>query len=80
MNVLGCNDQFFNVFLNSCVFLTSFIMALSNNEVPGRMSLNYYICTGEDPRDYEEIQPKVSTYSLSKKNAQISIFGQKYEK
>ena len=60
MNVLGCNDQFFNFYLNVCVFCTSFTMALLNNEVPGRMSLNYYICTGEDPRDYEDMPPKAS--------------------
>ena len=60
MNVLGCNDQFFNFFLNACVFGASFTMALLNNVVPGRMSLNYYICTGEDPSDYEDIKPKVS--------------------
>ena len=74
MNVLGCNDQFFNVFLNSCVILTSFIMALLNNEVPGRMSLNYYICTGEDPRDYENIQPKVSTVMGENKNNPTLLF------
>ena len=62
MNVLGCNDQFFNKFLNAWVFGISFTMALLNNEVPGRMSFNFYICTGEDPRDYEDIKPKASIF------------------
>ena len=37
-------------------------MALLNNKVPGQMSLNYYMCTGEDPRNYDDIKPKVSFY------------------
>ena len=60
MNVLGCNDQFFNVFINICVFGASFTMALLNNLVPGRMGLNYFMCTGEDQRDYENLESKVS--------------------
>ena len=60
MNVLGCNDQFFNVFINICVFGASFTMALLNNLVPGRMGLNYFMCTGEDQRDYEHLESKVS--------------------
>ena len=52
MNVLGCNDDFFNIFLNIFVFLISFLLALLNNVVPGKQSLNFYICTGEDPRIY----------------------------
>ena len=59
VNTLGCNDQFFNLFVNLFVFLTSFIVALINNEVPGRMSLNYLMCTGENPKRYEHLPKKV---------------------
>ena len=27
--------------------------------VPGRMSLNYFMCTGEDPADYQYMESKV---------------------
>ena len=60
MNVLGCNDQFFNTFINILAFVTSFIIAYLNNEVPGKMGINYYMCTGEDPRDYKYLGPKVT--------------------
>ena len=40
-------------------------MALLNNKVPGRMSFNFYICTGQDPTDYEDIKPKVSNPMFS---------------
>ena len=62
MNVLGCNDKFFNIFMNIYVFFASVTIALLNNVVPGRMSLNYFMCTGENPKDYEQFEPKVSTY------------------
>ena len=35
-------------------------MAWINNAVPGRFGINYYMCTGEDPRDYDFLVPKVS--------------------
>ena len=63
MNVLGCNDQFFNIFINMCVLGTSITMAAMNNLVPGRMGLNYFMCTGEDQRKYDHIEPKVSIFS-----------------
>ena len=62
MNVLGCNDQFFNTFINILAFVTSFIIAYLNNEVPGKMGINYYMCTGEDPRDFKYLGSKVTTY------------------
>ena len=49
-------------------------MALLNNKVPGRMSLNYYMCTGEDPRNYEDIKPKVSFYYKSWIKSLIEIY------
>ena len=60
MNVLGCNDQFFNIFINILAFITSFIIAYLNNEVPGKMGINYYMCTGEDPRDFKYLGSKVT--------------------
>ena len=63
MNVLGCNDQFFNTFLSILSFLTSFIIAFLNNEVPGKMGINYYMCTGEDPRDFKYLGSKVAVFS-----------------
>ena len=70
MNVLGCNDQFFNIFLNILAFIVSFIIAFLNNEVPGKMGINYYMCTGEDPRDFKDLGSKVVVFSLSNKYIQ----------
>ena len=67
MNVLGCNDQFFNIFLNILAFILSFIIGFLNNEVPGKMGINYYMCTGEDPRDFKDLGSKV------KYNSQLKI-------
>ena len=39
-------------------------MAWINNAVPGRFGINYYMCTGEDPRDYDFLAPKVSFDSI----------------
>ena len=66
MNVLGCNDQFFNIFLNILAFIVSFIIAFLNNEVPGKMGLNYYMCTGEDPRDFKDLGSKVAVFLIIK--------------
>ena len=59
MNVLGCNDKFFNIFINLFVFIAAFSIAFLHNMVPGRMSLNYFMCTGEDPADYQYMESKV---------------------
>ena len=64
LNTLGCNDQFFNLFINLIVFFTSFTVALINNEVPGRRSLNHLMCTGENPKRYEHLPPKVGLKSF----------------
>ena len=50
-------------------------MALLNNKVPGRMSFNYYICTGEDPTDYENIKPKVSNPRIKIRGSEPAIRG-----
>ena len=60
MNILGCNDDFYAFFLNLWVFVTVSTMSYLNNAVVGKMGLNYYICTGEDPDYYKDIPPKVS--------------------
>lgn len=59
MNILGCSDEFFNIFLNMEVFWITFTLALLNNIVPGKMGINYYICTGEDPEFYQALGSKV---------------------
>ena len=59
-NVLGCNDQFFKIFLNVLIFNASFGIGLLNNAVPGKFGINYYICTGEDPQKYDFLEPKVN--------------------
>ena len=61
MNILGCSDEFFNVFLNMEVFWIIFTLALLNNIVPGKMGVNYYICTGEDPSFYQDLGSKVTS-------------------
>ena len=63
-NVLGCNDQFFNIFLNMWFVFGSMGMAWLNNAVPGKFAINYYMCTGEDPSIYDSLKPKVSETSL----------------
>ena len=62
MNVLGCNDEFFNVFLTILVFLVSFFAGLLHNIVPGKMDVSYFICVGENPEDHSDIRPKVSNF------------------
>ena len=59
-NLLGCNDEFFNLFLSTWLLLSAIGMAWLNNEVPGKFGINYYMCTGENPKDYDFLQPKVS--------------------
>ena len=66
MNVLGCNDQFFNTFLSILSFITSCIIAFLNNEVPGKMGINYYMCTGEDPRYFKDLGSKVAVFLIIK--------------
>ena len=68
MNVLGCNDQFFNTFLSILSFITSCIIAFLNNEVPGKMGINYYMCTGEDPRDFKYLGSKVTVSNYQTNN------------
>ena len=57
--VLGSNDKFFKIFINICIPSASFILALINNVVPGKFGINYYMCSGEDPRNYEYLGKKV---------------------
>ena len=38
----------------------SFSIGFLHNMVPGRMSLNYFMCTGEDPADYQYMESKVT--------------------
>ena len=59
-NLLGCNDEFFNLFLNTWFLLGAFGMSWLNNAVPGKFGINYYMCTGENPKDYDFLKSKVS--------------------
>ena len=57
--ILGSNDGFFNVYFNCCIIFASFTMALINNIAPGKFGNNYYMCTGQDPAEYEFLGKKV---------------------
>ena len=57
-----CNDDFFGFYLHILSFIFAFIAAYLNNSVPGKMGLNYYICTGENPEAYTKLGSKVSNY------------------
>ena len=58
--VLSSNDQFFNIYLNLCIFLASMTSAFLNNLTPGKFGINYYMCTGQDPSDYDFLGEKVT--------------------
>ena len=34
--------------------------AFLNNLVPGKFGINYYMCTGQDPSDYDFLGKKVT--------------------
>ena len=57
--VLGSNEQFFKFFFNILIPSVSFMLATLNNVVPGKFGINYYMCTGEDPSDYDILKKKV---------------------
>ena len=54
------NDDFFGWFLHLLSILFSFVAAFIKLYVPGKMGLNYYMCTGEDPDPYSFQKSKVS--------------------
>ena len=56
---LGSNDRFFNFYLNCCIAFASSVIATVNNITPGKFDMNYYICTGENPRKYDFLGKKV---------------------
>ena len=58
-SVAICHDDIFGIFifLQSLVF--SFAASFVNIDVPGKMGLNYYMCTGEDPKPYSYQGKKV---------------------
>ena len=53
------HDDVFGMFLHVLSLVFSSVAAFMNNYVPGKMGLNYYICTGEDPKAYSYLPKKV---------------------
>ena len=54
------DDDFFGWFLHLLSIVFSFVAAFIKVYVPGKMGLNYYMCTGEDPEPYSNQRSKVS--------------------
>ena len=52
------HDDIFGLFLHLLSVVFCFVAAFMNNYVPGKMGLNYYICTGEDPEPYNYLGKK----------------------
>ena len=53
-----CNDELFGTYFDTLIFIASTSTALIYNWVPGKMGLNYYICTGQDPDLYNNLRKK----------------------
>ena len=58
--MFGANDQFFNIFINTCILFASGMIALINNMVPGKFGINFYMCMGQDPTNYDFLGKKVN--------------------
>ena len=59
-----CSDDIFGFYFDMLVGIIAFITAFTYNVVPGKMGLNYYICTGEDPELFKTLGKKVSTSDI----------------
>ena len=55
------HDDFFGCFLHLLTFIFCLVAAFIKVYVPGKMGLNYYICTGENPEPYNYLGKKVLT-------------------
>ena len=55
-----CSDDIFGTYFDMLVGIIAFITAWIYNVVPGKMGLNYYVCTGEDPGPYKYLGKKVN--------------------
>ena len=53
-----CNDDLFGTYFDMLVCLFSTTTAFIYNWVPGKMGLNYYICTGENPEPFNQLGKK----------------------
>ena len=53
-----CNDELFGTYFDMLVGIVASSTALIYNWVPGKMGLNYYICTGQDPDLYAYLGKK----------------------
>ena len=56
------HDDIFGWFLHLLSLVFCFVAAFIKVYVPGKMGLNYYICTGEDPEPYSYLRSKVSSF------------------
>ena len=68
-SVAICHDDVFGLFLYLLSFVFCFVAAFIRIYVPGKMGLNYYACTGEDPEPYSHQGGKVINlvFNLSSK-------------
>ena len=69
-----CNDELFGTYFDMLVGIVASSTALIYNWVPGKMGLNYYICTGQDPDLYEYLGKKYPV-SLIIPMFTITIYG-----
>ena len=53
-----CHDDIFGLFLHLQSFLFCLVVTYLKMSIPGKMGLNYYICTGEDPEPYSDLGGK----------------------
>ena len=58
-SVLPLNEDFFARVIYLIVSIWTFIYGLVFMEIPGKMPINYYMCTGEDPKTDFYTQKKV---------------------
>ena len=58
------HDDFFGCFLHLLSFIFCLVAAFIKVYVPGKMGLNYYICTGENPEPYNYLGKKVLTSNV----------------
>ena len=63
-----CQDDLFGLFLHLLSFFFCFCVTYLKMAVPGKMGLNYYICTGENPEPYSYLGGKFPVSAI------ISLF------
>ena len=68
------HDDIFGLFLHMLSFVFAFVAAFTNNYVPGKMGLNYYICAGQDPEAYSSLNKKVQFFPQNTNSFKHVIF------